>query len=202
MSMGAQKIKASPELLNQVIEKAKKKEEAFLFDLKIDASDFGQPGSLRNIVLQSVLDEDYNKALEEIKLFSEGPSEFPNFIPKVTRYLNHSRDLVYAIKAKRNFDGISSLTRAKQQELREKFKEHYGELKFVLRRIEKIESDLRIEDARSTIYIIRALWIAAMVLVSVWFVMESVGGLAITGTIVVEDLIDKISGWLFGIIGW
>jgi hypothetical protein len=200
--MGAPKIIATPEILNQVKENAKKSEESFIFDLKIEASDFGEPGSLRNVVLQSVLEENYDKALEELKIFSETDSEFPNFLPRAKRYLNHARDLVYAIKAKRNFDGISSLTRAKQQELREKFKEHYGELKFILRRIEKLESDLRIEDARSTIYIIRALWIAAMVLVMVWFAMEVTGGLAMTGTVVLEDVLDKFAAWIFGSIGW
>ena len=31
-----------------------------------------------------------------------------------------------AIKAKRNFPGLNSLTRSKQQELKEKVKEHFG----------------------------------------------------------------------------
>ncbi len=200
--MGAPNLKASSEVVEQAVVQAKKSEEAHIFNLKIEPNDFGQPGSLRNVVLQSVLEEKYDKALEEIKSFIERPSEFPNLIERTQRYLNHTKDLVYAIKAKRNFDGINSLTRAKQQELREKFKEHYNELKFVLRKIEKIESDLRLEDARSTIYIIRALWLASVVLIAAWFVLEIAGGLAVTGAVVAEDGLDKVGGWLLGLMGW
>lgn len=200
--MGAQKLLSSPDLIEQVATQAKRSEEAQIFDLKIEPADFGQPGSLRNIVLQAVLEERYDSALEEIKKFSEAESEYPNFHQRTQRYVNHCKDLVYAIKAKRNFDGIGSLTRAKQQELREKFKEHYNELKFVLRKVEKIEQDLKIEDARSTIYIIRALWLAAIVLIALWFVMEVAGGLAITSAVVAEDALDKVGSWIFGLIGW
>lgn len=200
--MGAQKLLSSPDLIEQVATQAKRSEEAQIFDLKIEPADFGQPGSLRNIVLQAVLEERYDSALEEIKRFSEAESEYPNFHQRTQRYVNHGKDLVYAIKAKRNFDGIGSLTRAKQQELREKFKEHYNELKFVLRKVEKIEHDLKIEDARSTIYIIRALWLAAVVLIALWFLMEVAGGLAITSAVVAEDTLDKVGGWIFGLIGW
>lgn len=200
--MGAQKLLPSPDLIEQVATQAKRSEEAQIFDLKIEPADFGQPGSLRNIVLQAVLEERYDSALEEIKRFTEAESEYPNFRQRTQRYVNHCKDLVYAIKAKRNFDGIGSLTRAKQQELREKFKEHYNELKFVLRKVEKIEHDLKIEDARSTIYIIRALWLAAVVLIALWFLIEVAGGLAITSAVVAEDALDKVGSWIFGLIGW
>lgn len=183
-------------------EQEKKNEAKNLFELGMERTDFGKPDSLRFKILTLVLQEGYDRAIQELKDFAESESVYPKFKDKVSRYVAHCVDLVYAIKTKRNFPGMNSLTRAKQQELMEKFKEHYKELQFMLRKIEKVESDLRIEDARSTIYVVRALWIAALSLGLVWFITEIVRGMAITSTVVFEDLITKGTNYLFDLIGW
>ncbi len=113
----------------------------------------------------------------------------------------HSVDLIYAIKAKRNFPGISSLTRAKQQELREKFKAHFKELRLILIRVEKVDADLRIEDARSTIYVVRALWIATIAIFGLAFTIEVLRGLAVTVGVVTDDFFTKATDWIFFVIG-
>jgi hypothetical protein len=116
---------------------------------------------------------------------------FPPFNQRVERYINHCIDLIYAIKAKRNFPGISQLTRAKQQELRDRFKDHFNELIFMLRKIEKVERDLELADARSTIYVVRALWVAALAILLTWFVVEIYRGLAVTSFVVLEETFAK-----------
>jgi hypothetical protein len=178
-----------------------KKDEAQLFNLKTDATDLGRADSLRYNILTWVLDEQYDRAITELKDFLERPSDFPNFNKRVTRYAHHSVDLIYAIKAKRNFPGINSLTRAKQQELREKFKEHFKELQYILMRVEKVETDLRISDVRSTIYVVRALWIAGISIVFLAFALEILRGLAQTGFVVFDESITQFTNWLFGLVG-
>jgi len=173
-----------------------------IFELGVEKVDFGRTDSLRFKVLTTVLQENYDRAIQDLKEFQQSESEFPNFKEKIVRYISHAIDLVYAIKAKRSFPGINSLTRAKQQELREKFKEHFRELRYTLTRIEKVEADLRIEDARSTIYVIRALCFSALALILVWFMLEIVRGLAMTSTVVIEDITTKAVNWLFDSIGW
>ncbi len=196
----APKLKSAE--IEEMAQEAKKAEEAHLFELGMEKTDFGRPDSLRYKVLTLVLQETYDRAIAELRDFGKSESEYPNFKQKVERYVAHSIDLVFAIKAKRNFPGIISLTRAKQQELMEKFKEHYKELQFILRKIEKVEADLRIEDARSTIYVIRALWLAVLCMGIVWFINEIVQGIALTGTVVVEDLLGKATTYIFELIGW
>ncbi len=181
--------------------KGKKSEETQLFNLKADATDMGRADSLRYNVLSWVLDEQYDKAINEIKDLLERPSPYPDFHARVTRYANHSVDLIFAIKAKRNFPGISSLTRAKQQELREKFKEHFKELQYILMRVEKVEADLRISDTRSTIYVVRALWLAGIGIIFLAFLLEIVRGLAQTGFVVFDESITTGTNWLFHLIG-
>lgn len=164
-------------------------------EVSVDKTELGRPDSFRYIVLILVLDERYEQALEELKKFSETPSEYPNFHERIEKFLKHAADLVYAIKAKRSFPGILSLTRAKQQELREKFKMHFKELQYVLRIIEKIHTDLRVEDARSTIYVVRAVWYAVMGIVLVGFYMEFTHGLAQSSSLVFNDLFGDFADW-------
>jgi len=173
-----------------------------LFELAVERTDLGRPDSLRYNILTWVLDERYDKAIEELKDFLEKPSEYPNFKDKITRYIFHSIDLIYAIKAKRSFPGIGSLTRAKQQELREKFKEHFRELQYVLKIVEKIQGDLRIQDARSTIYVVKALWIAGFSIVALAFWLDIVHGLAKTSFVVFDDLFGRFANWMATLIGF
>ncbi|MBL7543851.1 MAG: hypothetical protein JNL11_08540 [Bdellovibrionaceae bacterium] len=180
MGMGQFKLAFSPE-----------NESKRIFDVGVNPSDFGKPDQLRHRILILVLDEKYEQAIEDLKEFSQAESSYPSFNRRIERYINHSIDLIYAIKAKRNFPGISQLTRAKQQELRERFKDHLNELVFMLKKIEKVERDLILEDARSTIYVVRALWVAALCLLLTWFVVEIYRGLAVTSFIVLEEMFTR-----------
>lgn len=176
--------------------------EPALFDVGVDQSDLGRPDSLRYNICAWVLDERYDKAIEELKDFLGRDSEYPNFKEKITRYIYHSIDLIYAIKAKRSFPGINSLTRAKQQELREKFKEHFRELNLVLKIVEKVQTDLRVADVRSTIYVVKALWFATFSIIVLAFWLEVTGGLAKTAVIVFDDSFTKFAAWLAETIGF
>lgn len=170
-------------------------------DSLLDRSEFGQPDSFRYNILTWVLSEQYDQATEALKSFVEDPSEYPDFSQKVERFVNHSIDLVYAIKAKRNFPGMTSLTRSKQQELRERFKDHFKELQWTLKKIEKIQHDLRIQDVRSTIYVVKAGWYALFCIVSLTFVLELVNGLGVTSWSVANDLTGKIAHTIVNFIG-
>jgi hypothetical protein len=143
-----------------------------------------------------VLDERYDGAIHELKDFIDQPSDYPDFKERAGRFINHSIDLIFAIKAKRSFPGISSLTRAKQQELREKFKEHLRELQFSIKKIEKNQTDLRVSDARSTIYVIKATWYSIVAIASLGFFLEISNGLAKTTFYVLDDSITRVSDWL------
>ncbi len=200
--MSGAALKVDKNQLQKVINSTQAQQEAKIFEMGNESVDFGKADSLRYNILTWVLDERYDRSIDEMQKFIETPSEYPNFKEKTERYVRHAIDLIFAIKAKRNFPGIASLTRAKQQELREKFKEHFRELQIVMKRIEKIQVDLRIEDARSTIYVIRALWIAGLAVASLAFTLEVVNGLAITSSVVVDDLLDQGVEWLFNLIGF
>lgn len=199
--MAGSALKVDKGELQKAMNVAQAQQEAKIFEMGNESVDFGKADSLRYNILTWVLDERYDRSIQEMRDFIEKPSDYPNFKDKAERYVSHAIDLIYAIKAKRNFPGIASLTRAKQQELREKFKEHFRELQIVMKKIEKIQVDLRIEDARSTIYVIRALWISGFAIAALAFVLEVVNGLAITSSVVVSDILGRGVDWLFNLVG-
>ena len=163
----------------------------------IDASDLGRPDTLRYNVLTFVINEEYDRAIRTLKEFLESDSEYPNFKLKVERYLLHSIDLIYAIRTKRNFPGISSLTRTKQQELRDKFKEHFKELRFMMKKIEDCMEELRLNDVRSTNIVIKSFWLSLVVVFVAAFCIEFVNGLGHSFEVVFNEFIEKSREFMF-----
>ena len=163
----------------------------------IDASDLGRPDTLRYNVLTFVINEEYDRAIKTLKDFLDSESEYPNFKMKVQRYLLHSIDLIYAIRTKRNFPGIRSLTRTKQQELRDKFKEHFKELRFMMKKIEECMEELRLNDVRSTNLVVKSFWLSIVVVFTAAFCIDLVNGLGRSIEVVFNDFVDKSLEFLF-----
>lgn len=167
----------------------------------VDFKDLGTPDTLRYTILTDILNERYDHAIQELRTYIDQGSDYPNFKDKIQRYVNHSIDLTYAIKTKKNFPGINSLTRAKQQELHEKFKEHFKELQIMLKKMEQINQDLRIQDVRSTIYVVKALWLSIAAILGFAFLLEIYNGMAKTSVLVIEDYTNQFVSWLFSMMG-
>lgn len=157
---------------------------------EFEVKDLGRPHSLRYNVLISIINEEYDRALTILHDFLDGESPYPNFKIKIERYCLHSIDLVYAIQAKRNFPGAAQLTRSKQQELKDKFKEHFSELRVVLKKMENAMEELRLNDVRSTKIIIMSVWSAVVTVFCAAVVIDFCRGLGATINNVVSDEIE------------
>lgn len=162
----------------------------------IDASDLGRPDTFRYNVLTCVINEEYERAIRILKDFLDGGSDYPNFRARIERYIMHSIDLIYAIRTKRNFPGISSLTRTKQQELKDRFREHFKELTFMMRKVEDSMEELRLNDVRSTSMVVRSFLLALVVVFVAGLGLELMHGLGHTIEIVFSDYVDKVFGFL------
>lgn len=169
--------------------------------LQVDRSEMGKADSLRFNVMTFVVEENYDRAIKEIRDFSARPSEYPNFQKRIERYVKHSIDLVNAIRAKRKFPGMNSLTMSKQQELTDKYQQHFAELKYMMKKIEKINYDLRQEDIRSTVLIVKAFINALFAIVFCYLLIELFRGLLKTGIFVVDDTLARMTDWIFQLIG-
>lgn len=173
-----------------------------MFEVKSEAVDLGSGDSLRRHILTWVLEGRYEKAIDELRVYLDSNSQYPGLKDKVHRYVNHSIDLIHAIKAKRSFPGVNSLTRSKQFELREKFIEHFKELQYILKTVEKIEYDIRLNDVRSTVYVVKAIWLAGISIAILGFWIEIVNGLAKTSLTVADDGLVKLVEYIAGTIGF
>ncbi len=166
----------------------------------LDVSDLGKPDTLRYNILSLVINEEYERALKTLKDFIHSDSEYANFKVKVERYGLHGIDLIHAIRTKRNFPGINALTRTKQQELKEKFKEHFSELKSTLRKIENCLEELRLNDVKSTRLLVKSVWLSALTIFIAGIVIEIFDGLGRTSLLVIDEGVAKLLDWLFKFI--
>lgn len=168
----------------------------------VEQTDMGTPDSLRYTVLTHVLEEKYDGAVSALQEHLEKPSPYPQYYNKVERFISHASDLVYAIRAKRNFPGMNSLTRSKQQELRERFREHFKELQVTLKKIEKIQFELRNQDAKSTIWVVRTLWYCGLSIFLLGLFLDlTQGGLLKTTFFVTNDSFDRVSESILNLLG-
>ncbi len=163
----------------------------------IDIADFGRPDTMRYNILTMVVNEEYERAITTLKEFIETDSDYPNFRIRIEKYSLHSIDLIHAIRTKRNFPGLTALTRSKQQELRDKFKEHFSELRFMMRKIEESMEELRIKDVRSTNMVIKSFWFSIVVVFVAGFFLEVIRGLGHTSEVVFNVYLDKLMSILF-----
>lgn len=167
-------------------------------DLGKAGGDLGKADTLRYNVLTFVVEENYDSAIRELREFYNSDSEYPKLKERIERYVQHGIDLVNAIRAKRNFPGMKMLTVAKQQEMNEKFVAHFNELQQVLKRIERIQNDLRLEDIRSTVWIVKAAIYSAIAMALIAFILDANQWLLRTTVIVVDDIFRDLTIWLFG----
>ncbi len=149
--------------------------------------------AIRGEVMSLVGASEFNKAIHVLKKFSEKDFVYPNFKLKAERYINHAIDLILAIESNRKFSDLSSLTRSKQQELKEKFNKHTEELKIMLEKVEVAYNDLRIKDSRSTHYVVRSVWLSVLIVSISALVLDVFNGLSHTIMIVLETGVDQVT---------
>jgi hypothetical protein len=168
-------------------------EKAQLFEGK----DIGKVDTLRYNVSNYVVEERYEKAIGELEYFINSKSAYPNFKDRNERYVSHCIDLIHAIKSKRHFPGMNSLTKSKQKELQDRVHEHFNEMIEVIKKMEKIHQDMRIEDIRSTILIMKALSIATFMIMGTAFFLDVVkGGVGSNALLVIDDAYTHFFDWL------
>lgn len=163
----------------------------------LDISDLGVPDTVRYNILTFVANEEYDRAISYLKDFLNRDSDYPNFKDRVDRYINHAIDLIFAIRTKRNFPGMSLLTKSKQNELRERYRDHFQELKSVMRKVETSQEELRLSDIKSTTILVKSVWFSVVVVVVSAVVIDIFQGLGQTFFIVFDDYLSKALEYVF-----
>ena len=160
---------------------------------KIKPSTWSDVNAIRGEVMSLVAAHEFNKAVQLLKNFSEKDFVYPNFKLKAERYVSHAIDLILAIESNRKFSDLSSLTRSKQQELKDKYNKHSEELKLMLEKVELAYNDLRIKDSRSTRYLVRSMWISILMIAVSALVLDVFRGVSTTVVLVFESGVDQFT---------
>lgn len=164
--------------------------------------DLGSGDSLRHVVLSRIAAGDHEAAKAELERYIDGKVDFPNFQSRATRFKEHCFDIIQAIRTKREFQGLGTLPLAKQQEVYEKVLEHFEELKQNLRAIERQEKEARLEDIRSTVWVLRTAVHTSLFVITLTFLLDVRSGLANSFMVVFESGVANLSDWFFKMIGW
>jgi hypothetical protein len=167
--------------------------------LKINAEDLGRADSLRHTVLTLVSDEEYLRAIARLKEFHASKHEYPRFDERALRYVTYACDLVNAIRAKRSFPGVETLAVMKQQELYDRASAHFNDLTATLRKIEQIAREVRAEDQRSTVWVVKAMSYSVFAVLAFAIFLELSDGILPTAQLVLNDTFDNFTNAIFNL---
>ena len=158
--------------------------------------------TLRASILNMVVIENYEGAREELEKHVARRSAYPGFQARAERYVQHCSELIHAVQTKRNFPGLASLSLAKQQEVHEKVLQHFDELKRNLKHIERVEREQRLNDMRSTVWVVRtAAQVVALIVATAFFVDLKVGMFS-SAIKVVDHTVEDATTWIVSLAGF
>ncbi len=177
-------------------------DEEILRESGLAREDLGQREGLLRAILTFVISQEFDKALNELQLYNDSKFNYPNFEHRAERHVQYAKDLINAVKAKREFSAKAHLRNSKQQELQEKVYSHYKELKLTLRRIEAIDRELRLDDVKSTVIFLKGSLATVCVVLGVLFIREIIEDRhPQSWWYAMKDFVLKFSGYIFEIIG-
>jgi hypothetical protein len=169
--------------------------------MKSSMREAGLRDGARSLILTNVAIENYEKALEELDLYTKAQADYPQFQERSGRYLSYAGDLINAIRAKRSFPGMQHLSMSKQQELHDRAMTHFEDLKATLRKIETIEKEVRLDDVRSTVWVIKALIYCLFAVLVLGFLLELSRGVLPAANVVADDAFGQVTNAIFDKLG-
>jgi hypothetical protein len=139
---------------------------------KLKNRQVGKDSSLRQLVLGAIVDSKYDNAADVIEEFLALKDAYPGLRLRATPHANHAKELINAIRLKRNFPNLSSLSMSKQQEILDHAVNHFDELKLTLKMIEQMTREEAVRDIRSTVWVVRTLAYTISAIVVMSFLIE------------------------------
>ena len=156
--------------------------------------------SLPHVVLRAVVQGNYDHARSEIDRYISMKSDLPEFSYRTEKYVDHCKDLVVAIKAKRNFPGLASLNMSKQQELLDHVIRHFEELKTFLKKIEQVYRDTKLEDIRSTVIVVKTCSYVVLAIFGVGLALDLVSGMGQSFGVALDGAINSLLDILLSVL--
>lgn len=158
-----------------------------------------RPDGLRYTVLNAVIWKKYEHAVSSLDQYIDDRKDFPRMQERAGRYISHCKDLINAIKRKRDFQGLGSLPVPKQHEMFEAVLDHFDELTHYLKRVEAVNAEAQINDLRSTVYVLKSITYSVAAIFTVAFAMELIQNIYGAYDMVLSDVAKDFADWLFSL---
>lgn len=145
--------------------------------------------TLAQVILSMLVDERFDSAISELNYYQKEKNEIPNFETRTKGYFKHCIEIVEKLKELANLPNFNNLRTAKQKEMREQMTALAKEVKDVLGRIEKVDYDLRVQDVRSTVWVLKTFSFCVLSLAFVTALVEALQQLSSPFTTVAEQIV-------------
>jgi flagellar biosynthesis protein FlhB len=90
---------------------------------------------------------------------------------------------------------------SKQQDLFDRAMSHFEDLKVTLKKIEQIAAEVKLDDVRSTVWVLKALMYCVFIVFVAGFVMEVSKGVLPSAVIVADDTFGTLTNSIFDKLG-
>ena len=161
----------------------------------------GQTDGLRNAILSLIARENYSRAMDEIDSYVESKKDFPEYRVRTGHYVAHCKELIRAIEAKRSFAGIDNMTMSKQQALFDRAMEHFEQLKNTLAKMEKLYLEVKMDDVRSTVWVLKAVVYCTFAILALGVCMELSRGVVGSADILIDSAFGNFTNFIFDKLG-
>lgn len=159
---------------------------------RLSESISGRLDGLRHTVLSLVVEGRYDTAIAELSYYANSDQKLEVFKSKARRYLNHCEELIRAVESKIKFCQTRTITRSQKHQLYVMVIKHFHELTDSLKKIERIENDIRVTDLKSTVWVLKAFIMCVGVLIIFAMVREATMTMKEPFLVIVNDSIEFI----------
>lgn len=166
-------------------------------ELKLSENISGRLDGLRYTILSLVVEGRYDTAIAEISFYANSDQKLQVFKSKAQRYLNHCEELIRAVESKIKFCQTRTITRSQKHQLYMMVMKHFHELTDSLKKIERIENDIRVNDLKSTVWVLKAFIMCLGIVIMFGMVQEAVSSMQLPFMVVVNDSVE----FIFRLIG-
>lgn len=142
---------------------------------EISGVDFNKSGdTISKIILSLVIDDRFDSAMNEIQYYQQLKAKTPLFAGKTNSHFRSAVAIIRDIREKRNIPNFDRLRSGKQKEVRDQVIKQVKHLKDILTKIEQVDHDLKIQDVRSTVWVLKTFTFCSVTLVFFVAIYEAV----------------------------
>ncbi len=166
-------------------------------DLVKDVMSSCRVGSLSHRILSLIAYKSYQQGVQELQDYINMRSkEYSAFYLASHRYFLRIQSISMAVEKQRSAPNLENYPEAKKHEVYDLLKEYFKELRNQIKGVENAEYALRVEDVRSTVWVVRAMAFSVIGIFVLGFCLDLFTGSYSTIYYVVKGYYLTVCDWV------